>query len=76
MHYNFIANANTRVAEHCYKKGREEKFHRSTISTTPSSAFLYAVLAILFMNVGTVSRVIIFTRHMRLWLVDNSDYQE
>jgi hypothetical protein len=28
------------------------------------------------MNVGTVSRVIIFTRHMRLWLVDNSDYQE
>jgi hypothetical protein len=76
MHYNFIANANIRVAKHCYKQGRKEKFHRSTISTTPSSVFPYAVPAILFMNVGTVSRVIIFTKHMRLLLVHSSEYQE
>jgi hypothetical protein len=28
------------------------------------------------MNVGTVSRVIIFTKHMRLLLVHSSEYQE
>jgi hypothetical protein len=36
----------------------------------------YSRLAILFMNGINVFRVIIFSRHKRLWLVDNPEWQQ
>jgi hypothetical protein len=39
-----MAIAKTRIAEHCYKQSRKEEIHRSTLSTSSSSVFPYAVL--------------------------------
>lgn len=81
MHYNFMANANTRIAEPCYKQGSKEEFHRSTLSTSPSSVFPYAVVQPPSRSVHEcwyyrICSVLIFSRHKRLWLVDNPEWQE
>ena len=74
-----MANANIRVVEHCYKKAAKKKFIDRPSPHLPPANYpmlSYNCLASLFMNGGAVFRVINFSRHKRLWLVDNTGWQE